>query len=114
MTQTASNAAYNAAIEETLIAIEDALDNCDVDMDYERADAVLTITLEDNGTQVILSRQSAVQELWVAARSGGFHLSFDNSGSKAGWKCSTTGEDLPTLLDRVLTEQQGAPVALGL
>jgi len=110
MTQTASNAAYNAAIEETLIAIEDALDNCDVDMDYERADAVLTITLEDNGTQVILSRQSAVQELWVAARSGGFHLSFKNPG----WKCSTTGEDLPTLLDRVLSEQQGAAVSLGL
>lgn len=112
MTQADSQTAYNAAIEETLIAIEDALDNCDVDMDYERADAVLTITLEDNGTQVILSRQSAVQELWVAARSGGFHLSFDNSGKKAGWMCSTTGENLPTLLDRVLTEQQGAPVTL--
>ena len=110
MTQPASNAAYNAAIEETLIAVEDALDECDVDMDYERADSVLTITLEDNGTQVILSRQSAVQELWVAARSGGFHLSFKNPG----WKCSTTGEDLPTLLDRVLTEQQGEAVSLGL
>ncbi|WP_226704606.1 iron donor protein CyaY [Microbulbifer elongatus] len=110
MTQTASNAAYNAAIEETLIAVEDALDECDVDMDYERADSVMTITLEDNGTQVILSRQSAVQELWVAARSGGYHLSFQNPG----WKCSTTGEDLPTLLDRVLTEQQGSSVSLGL
>ncbi|WP_066959493.1 iron donor protein CyaY [Microbulbifer sp. Q7] len=110
MTQAASQTAYNAAIEETLIAVEDALDECDVDMDYERADSVLTITLEDNGTQVILSRQSAVQELWVAARSGGYHLSFKNPG----WLCSTTGEDLPTLLDRVLSEQQGAPVTLGL
>ncbi|SHF81246.1 CyaY protein [Microbulbifer donghaiensis] len=109
-----SQAAYNAAIEATLIAIEDALDNCDWDMDYERADAVLTITLEDNGSQVILSRQSAVQELWVAARSGGYHLGFVDSATRPGWKCSTTGEDLPTLLDRVLTEQQGEPVSLGL
>lgn len=108
-----SQTAYNAAIEETLMAIEDALDNCDVDMDYERADAVLTITLEDKGTQVILSRQSATQELWVAARSGGYHLKFDDSGEKAGWKCTTSEEDLPTLLDRVLTEQQGEPVILG-
>ncbi|WP_078084651.1 iron donor protein CyaY [Microbulbifer mangrovi] len=110
MTQAATQTAYNAAIEETLIAIEDALDECEVDMDYERADAVLTITLEDNGTQVILSRQGAVQELWVAARSGGYHLGFQNPG----WKCTTTGEDLPTLLDRVLTEQQGTAVSLGL
>ncbi|MCQ3829827.1 iron donor protein CyaY [Microbulbifer elongatus] len=110
MTQADSQPAYNAAIEETLIAVEDALDNCDVDMDYERSDSVLTITLEDNGTQVILSRQSAVQELWVAARSGGYHLKFE----MPGWKCTTTGEDLPTLLDRVLTEQQGSAVSLGL
>lgn len=105
-----SQTEFEAAIERTLIAIEDALDECESDIDYERADAVLTLTLEDNGSQVILSRQTANCELWVAARSGGYHLSFENPG----WKCTTTGEDLPTLLDRVLTEQQGEPVSLGL
>ncbi|MGL6161711.1 iron donor protein CyaY [Microbulbifer sp.] len=109
-----SQAEYDAAIERTLIGIEDALDNCDWDIDYERADAVLTLTLEDNGSQVILSRQSANRELWVAARSGGYHLGFDNSGDEPGWKCTTTGEDLPTLLDRVLSEQMGEPVSLNL
>ncbi|MFI2810884.1 MULTISPECIES: iron donor protein CyaY [Microbulbifer] len=109
-----SQAEFDAAIERTLIAIEDALDECEWDIDYERADAVLTLTLEDNGSQVILSRQTANQELWVAARSGGFHLSFDNAGTGPVWKCTTTGEDLPTLLDRVLTEQQGEPVSLSL
>jgi CyaY protein len=109
-----SQAEYDAAIERTLIAIEDALDSGEWDIDYERADAVLTLTLEDNGSQVILSRQSASQQLWVAARSGGYHLSFDNSGAKPGWKCATTGEHLPALLDRVLTEQLGEPVSLGL
>ncbi|MCX2779092.1 iron donor protein CyaY [Microbulbifer thermotolerans] len=105
-----SQAEYDAAIERTLMAVEDALDNCEWDIDYERAGAVLTLTLEDNGTQVILSRQSANRELWVAAKSGGYHLAFENPG----WKCSTTGEDLPALLDRVLTEQQGEPVSLEL
>ncbi|WP_250460275.1 iron donor protein CyaY [Microbulbifer litoralis] len=110
-----SQTEFEAAIERTLIAIEDALDECEWDIDYERADAVLTLTLEDNGSQVILSRQTANRELWVAARSGGYHLSFDNTGVKPpGWKCTTTGEDLPTLLDRVLTEQQGETVSLNL
>ncbi|WP_067104644.1 MULTISPECIES: iron donor protein CyaY [Microbulbifer] len=107
---TATQADFNAAIERTLIEIEDALDACEWDIDYERADAVLTLTLEVNGSQVILSRQTANHELWVAARSGGYHLSFENPG----WKCTTTGEDLPTLLDRVLTEQQGETVSLNL
>ncbi|WP_444906653.1 iron donor protein CyaY [Microbulbifer sp. SSSA008] len=105
-----SQAEYDAAVEQTLIGIEDALDHCDWDIDYERSDAVLTLTLEDNGSQVILSRQSANRELWVAAKSGGYHLSFENPG----WKCTTTGEDLPTLLDRVLSEQQGEQVSLEL
>jgi len=105
-----SQAEYDAAVERTLIAIEDALDNCDWDIDYERSDAVLTLTLEDSGSQVILSRQATNRELWVAAKSGGYHLAFDNPG----WKCTTTGEDLPALLDRVLTEQQGEPVSLNL
>lgn len=101
---------YDEAVERTLIGIEDALDECDWDIDYERSDAVLTLTLEENGSQVILSRQAANRELWVAARSGGYHLKFEDPG----WKCTTTEEDLPTLLDRVLTEQQGEPVSLGL
>ncbi|GAB2890782.1 iron donor protein CyaY [Microbulbifer echini] len=105
-----SQTEYEAAIEQTLMVIEDALDDCDWDIDYERSGAVLTLTLEDNGSQVILSRQLANSELWVAAKSGGYHLSF----TAPGWKCSTTGEDLPTLLDRVLSEQQGERVKLGL
>ena len=105
-----SQAEYDKAVERTLIGIEDALDECDWDIDYERSDAVLTLTLEENGSQVILARQAAHRELWVAARSGGYHLKFENPG----WKCTITEEDLPTLLDRVLTEQQGEPVSLGL
>ncbi|MEW5250411.1 iron donor protein CyaY [Microbulbifer discodermiae] len=107
-----SQSEFDTAIEQTLIAIEDAIDECRWDIDYERSDAVLTLTLEENGSQVILSRQSANRELWVAARSGGYHLAFCASGT--GWKCTATGEDLPTLLQRVLTEQQGEPVVLNI
>ncbi|WP_371837954.1 iron donor protein CyaY [Microbulbifer epialgicus] len=103
-----SQTEFESAIEQTLVAIEDALDECAWDIDYERNGAVLTLTLEDNGSQVILSRQSANRELWVAAKSGGYHLAFENPG----WKCGTTGESLPTLLNRVLSEQQGEAVSL--
>lgn len=105
-----SQTRYDAAVEHTLMAIEDAVDNCAWDIDFERNGAVLTLTLEDNGSQVIISRQSASCELWVAARSGGYHLAF----APAGWTCASTGENLPALLDRVLSDQQGEPVSLAL
>lgn len=105
-----SQTRYEAAVEHTLMAIEDAVDNCAWDIDFERNGAVLTLTLEDNGSQVIISRQSASGELWVAAKSGGYHLAF----ADPGWQCASTGEDLPALLDRVLSDQQGERVSLAL
>ncbi|GMG85945.1 iron donor protein CyaY [Biformimicrobium ophioploci] len=102
--------AFEERIEHTLSAVEEAIDDSGLDIDYERSASVLTLELEENGTQVILSRQSGAQELWVAARSGGYHLAMDGDG----WLCRKTGEALPVLLDRVLTEQSSEPVTLSL
>lgn len=101
---------FNHRIDELFVAIEDALDESGVDVDFESAGGILTITCEANGSQVILSRQAALAEVWVAARSGGFHLA-ERDGN---WVCGTTGESLPALLDRVLSEQCGEAVSLGL
>ncbi|MCH9692510.1 MAG: iron donor protein CyaY [Gammaproteobacteria bacterium] len=109
-----SQAQYNAAIEQSLAAIEDALDHCPWDIDYERNDAVLTLTLESNGSQVILSRQSATEQLWLAAKSGGYHCTLENTGKLPAWKCTTTGESLSALLNRVLSEQQDEPISLNI
>ena len=70
------------------------------------AGGLLTITFED-GSSVILSRQIATREVWVAARSGGFHLAMVDGQ----WHCGTTDEDLGVLLDRVFTEHAGESVA---
>ena len=61
-----------------------------------------------NGSKVIVNRQAATGEIWVAARSGGFHCAH-RDGS---WVCNTTGETLPALLSRVCSEQEGRPLQL--
>ncbi|ULJ63662.1 iron donor protein CyaY [Wielerella bovis] len=51
--------------------IEDALD--DYDLDCLLAGNVLTIEADD-GTQIIVNRHTPNQELWIAAKSGGYHF----------------------------------------
>lgn len=100
---------FNSAADATLLAIEDALEALDLDLDIETAGGILTVTFA-NGSKVIVNRQGATREIWVAARSGGFHC-----GRRDGqWVCNTTDEDLGALLSRVCSEQAGETVSITL
>ena len=100
-------AAYQTLLDQLFAQVEDALDEAAPEVDIESTGGILTLGFAD-GSSVILSRQTAVRELWVAARSGGFHLQHD-----AGeWRCAATGEAFPALLSRVVGEQLGKPIAL--
>jgi CyaY protein len=100
---------FNTTVDRLLLAIEDALEDHDADIDLETSAGILTLTFV-NGSKVIINRQGATQEVWVAARAGGFHL----ARRGADWVCNTTGETLPALLTRVCSEQAGQPVILAL
>jgi CyaY protein len=100
---------FNTTVDRLLLAIEDALDGQDADIDMETTAGILTLTFA-NGSKVIVNRQVATFEVWVAARSGGFHL-----GRKGtDWVCNTTGETLSQLLSRVCSEQSGQAVQVSL
>lgn len=98
---------FNTAADQTLLAIEDALEALDTDIDFETSSGILTLTF-DNGSKVIINRQLATHEIWVAARSGGFHCARKDDG----WFCNTTGEMLPALVSRVCSEQAGEEMVL--
>jgi CyaY protein len=100
---------FNQQIDATLLQIEEALDECDVDIDYENSAGILTLELE-NGSQVIINRQLATQQLWVAAIDGGYHL--DYSEDNGQWLQDRDGTELFALLDRVLSQQSGQAVRL--
>ncbi len=102
---------FNDQIDELMITIEDAIEESGLDIDYENSGGILTLTCT-NGSQIILSRQTALCQLWVAARSGGFHLDLDKPHDS--WMCNGTGETLEQLLNRCLSEQTDAPCTLSL
>jgi len=87
--------------DELMLSVEDAIADSGLDIDYESAGGVLTLTIEAENSKVIISRQPAMYQIWLAARSGGFHLSYHDQN----WRCTTTGETFETLLNRVCREQ---------
>ncbi|MBO6557625.1 MAG: iron donor protein CyaY [Pseudomonadales bacterium] len=93
---------FQELVDDEFVRIEDRIDELALDADIDTAGDVLSITLETGGS-IILSRQIANHEIWVAAKSGGFHLARDGDR----WWCATTNEDLDTLINRVFTEQAG-------
>jgi CyaY protein len=50
----------------------------DMDVDIHRSSNMLTLIFEDD-TQIIINRQTAVQEIWLAAPSGGFHYRYNGA-----------------------------------
>lgn len=55
--------------------IENVLDRSDSDIDYNVNGPVMEIEFED-GAQIIINRHAPNQEIWLAAKSGGFHYSY--------------------------------------
>lgn len=99
---------FNEIVDATLLAIEDAIDALDADIDLENTSGILTLTCP-NDSKIIINRQTPNREIWVAARSGGYHCGRDGEG----WTCHTTGETLDVLLTRVVNEQTGGGFLVG-
>lgn len=96
---------YLDSVDAALLHIETRIEAFDEDIDLEAGSGMLTVTLV-NGSKVIINRQRPTQEIWVAARSGGYHCGWREDQ----WICNTTQETLPALLTRVIAEQDGGVI----
>ena len=97
---------YMDRAEAALEAIEQACDRIndatDADIDNQRVGGMITIVFR-NGSQLIINTQKPLHELWLAARSGGYHFRHDG----AAWVDTKTGAELFTQLTREASAQAG-------
>lgn len=75
MTDTEFQAVVDATLVQVEEYIESLVDQLDLDADSMRSGNVLTLDFEDKG-KMILNSQVSNHELWLAARSGGFHYQY--------------------------------------
>lgn len=98
--------------ESTLTTIEAALDRLNdedlIDVECKRSGNVLEIEFIDNGSKIIVNSQAAMQELWVAAKSGGFHY----KRVDGQWINTRDGSELMAALSALAGLQGGADVTL--
>lgn len=88
-------------------AVEAAAEAADVDIDIHRNGNVMELEFAD-GSKIIVNSQAPMQELWVAARAGGFH--FRRAGEV--WVDTRDGSDFYAALSRYISQQAGAVIAL--
>ena len=100
---------FHERVDVLLEAIENALEQVDSDIDSEINAGILTLEFA-NRSKVIVNRQTSNREIWVAAKSGGFHFHFDG----AVWRDTRTNESLESLLSRVISGQSGNVMSITL
>jgi len=101
---------FNEIADQTIEDLQDAIDDSGADIDYDEVGGVLTLEFED-GSKIIFSKQGAMNQIWMAARSGGYHFDFDQASET--WICdSGDSEELYAMLSRLATEQAGEAVSI--
>ena len=99
---------FEALADGAIAALERALEASALDLDLEtKGSGVLEVEFAD-GAKMIVNRHTAARELWVAARSGGFHFRYD-----AGrWRDTRDGSELFAAVSRLCSAHCGTPVIL--
>ncbi|AMO98306.1 iron donor protein CyaY [Collimonas arenae] len=108
MTESEFLAAAEAALDKIETALESAAEQTDLDVECSRSGNVLEIEFVDNGSKIIVNSQAPMQELWIAAKSGGFH--YKQKGNI--WVNTRDGSEFFAALSGMISSQGGVPVTL--
>ena len=99
---------FHALVEGRYQFIEQAIDNCDTDIDCELNSGVMTLTFV-NGSKIIINKQEPLHQIWVATRENGYHFDWKDGQ----WIDNRGGRELLELLSDACRKQSGETVVLG-
>ena len=94
-----------AALQAVETACDRINDDSDADIDNQRTGGMVTLTF-DNRSQIIINLQKPLQEIWMAARAGGFHYKCVNGQ----WLDTKGAGEFFADLSRYAREQAGQPL----
>lgn len=98
---------FHRAVDGVLARIERAAEaSGGIDADLEAG--ILTLECPD-GSRIIVNRQTPNREVWVAARSGGFHFAWRDGA----WRDTRSGDELFASLARIVLAQGGESLDFG-
>jgi CyaY protein len=77
-------------------------DESNADIDNQRVGGMITLVFE-NKSQIIINLQKPLHEIWLAAKSGGYHFKFDGQT----WQDTKGQGEFFTNLSHYASEQAG-------
>lgn len=98
---------YNLIAEDLLLAIEEAIEDSGVDIDYEGVGGLLTLTFKNN-TKIIINKQAPLHEIWVATKFNGHHFVCNESV----WTDKRSGEEFWQFLSSAVSTQADTELSL--
>ncbi len=100
---------FTERAEALLAAIESRCDSIndetEADIDNQRVGGMITLVF-GNGSQIVINQQKPLHEIWLAAKSGGYHYKFDGSA----WQDTKGQGEFFESLTRYASEQSGMPL----
>lgn len=108
MTESDFLAVAEATIDEIETSLEQIAAASDLDIECSRSGNVLEIEFVDNGSKIIINSQAPMQEIWIAAKSGGFH--YRHEGDQ--WINTRDGSELFAALSKMVSAQSGTMIVL--
>ncbi len=97
---------FNELADAIFARIEQAVDASGADVEYSLNGGVLELEFED-GSKIIVNRHAPNREIWIAARSGGFHYAWQGER----WISRRDGSELFGKLAELLKAGCGTAVA---
>jgi CyaY protein len=80
-------------------------DETDADIDSQRVGGMITLVFA-NKSQIVINQQKPLHEIWLAARSGGYHYKFDSKE----WSDTKGQGEFFASLSRYASQQAGCPL----
>ena len=93
------------SLKQSLIRAEEESEAEEIPFETEEKNGVLNVVFEHDGSKFVFTPNTPVRQIWISALTTSFKLDWDESASL--FRLPKTGEDLPTLTQRLLREQLG-------
>jgi CyaY protein len=100
MNDTEYHAHADALLRRLEIQMDAWLQDDVIDIDTQRSGGVLELSFLD-GSKIVVNKQPPLQEIWLAARAGGFHFKWDG----AVWRDTKTGAEFVALFNEQASRQ---------
>lgn len=94
-----------AVLKQVELACDRINEDTDADIDNQRVGGMITIVFR-NQSQIVINLQKPLHEIWMAARSGGYHYRFDGNA----WMDTKGAGEFFAHLQREASSQAGMPL----